>query len=157
MAIILITTDKLKLDDNARNVSFWSYQTSRTTALVHRQNLQFCRCSQKIPHSSPVRTRYGVSFVDPASDWYSAHILGCQINVHAVNICHVSVGLGSTLTSKCWSFFFYMLEVTKICICISWHSSTQEMSVCWYALSWKTKLSAFHNHYHGYSISVLRN
>ena len=30
--------------------------------------------SQKTPHSSPVRARYGVSFVDPASDWYSASV-----------------------------------------------------------------------------------
>ena len=28
--------------------------------------------SQKTPHSSPVRASYGVSFMDPASDWYSA-------------------------------------------------------------------------------------
>ena len=30
--------------------------------------------SQKTPHISPVRARYGVSFVDPASDWYSAWV-----------------------------------------------------------------------------------
>ena len=28
--------------------------------------------SQKTPHSSPVRVSYGVSFVNPASDWYWA-------------------------------------------------------------------------------------
>ena len=28
--------------------------------------------SQKTPHSWPVGVRYGVSFMDPASDWYSA-------------------------------------------------------------------------------------
>ena len=26
------------------------------------------------PHSSPVMAKYGVSFVDPASDWYSASV-----------------------------------------------------------------------------------
>ena len=30
--------------------------------------------SQKTPHRSPVRARYGVSLVDPASDWYSAWV-----------------------------------------------------------------------------------
>ena len=30
--------------------------------------------SQKTPHSSPVRASYGVSFEDPASDWYSAAV-----------------------------------------------------------------------------------
>ena len=30
--------------------------------------------SQNTPHSSPVRPRYGVSFVDPASDWCSASV-----------------------------------------------------------------------------------
>ena len=30
--------------------------------------------SQKTPHSSPARVRYGVSFVDWASDWYSASV-----------------------------------------------------------------------------------
>ena len=30
--------------------------------------------SQNTPLSSPVRVRYGVSFVDPASDWYSASV-----------------------------------------------------------------------------------
>ena len=30
--------------------------------------------SQKTPHSSPIRMRYGVSFVDPASDWYHAPV-----------------------------------------------------------------------------------
>ena len=29
---------------------------------------------QKAPHSSPVRARYGVSFVDPGSDWYSSSV-----------------------------------------------------------------------------------
>ena len=29
---------------------------------------------QKTPHSSPVRARYAVSFVDPASDWYIASV-----------------------------------------------------------------------------------
>ena len=29
---------------------------------------------KKTPHSSPVRVRYGVSFVDPGSDWYSASV-----------------------------------------------------------------------------------
>ena len=28
----------------------------------------------KDTHSSPVKARYGVSFVDPASDWYSASV-----------------------------------------------------------------------------------
>ena len=32
--------------------------------------------SQKTSHSSPVRSRYVVSFVDPASDWYSAWVHG---------------------------------------------------------------------------------
>ena len=30
--------------------------------------------SLKTLHSSPIRERYGVSFVDPASDWYSAWV-----------------------------------------------------------------------------------
>ena len=34
----------------------------------------FHKYSQKKPYSSPVRARYGVSFVDPASDWYSASV-----------------------------------------------------------------------------------
>ena len=38
----------------------------------HRYNSQFSRkYSEKTPHSSPVRARYGVFFVDPASEWYS--------------------------------------------------------------------------------------
>ena len=36
---------------------------------------QFSRkYSQKTPHSSPVRVRYGVPFVNPVSDWYSASV-----------------------------------------------------------------------------------
>ena len=34
----------------------------------------FSQNSQKTPHSSTVRSGYGVSFVDPASDWYSASV-----------------------------------------------------------------------------------
>ena len=30
--------------------------------------------SQKTPHNSPVRVRYGVSFAEPASYWYSASV-----------------------------------------------------------------------------------
>ena len=43
------------------------------------------RKRQKTPHSSPVSARYGVSFVDPASGWYSAwvpviiHVISCNI------------------------------------------------------------------------------
>ena len=32
--------------------------------------------SPKTPHSSPVKASYGVSFVDPASDWYSTWVPG---------------------------------------------------------------------------------
>ena len=35
----------------------------------------FSQMFKKTPHSSPVRVRYGVSFLDPASDWYSASVL----------------------------------------------------------------------------------
>ena len=34
---------------------------------------------QKTHHSSPVRAKYGVSFVDPATDWYSA-LISATIN-----------------------------------------------------------------------------
>ena len=34
----------------------------------------FSQYSQKTPHSSPIRASYGVSFVDPASDWHSASV-----------------------------------------------------------------------------------
>ena len=37
--------------------------------------LIFSQIFLKIPHTSPVKARYGVSFVDPASDWYSASVL----------------------------------------------------------------------------------
>ena len=30
--------------------------------------------SQRTTHSSPVKARYGMSFVDPASDWYSSRV-----------------------------------------------------------------------------------
>ena len=30
--------------------------------------------SQKTPHSPPVKSRYGVSLMDPASGWYSASV-----------------------------------------------------------------------------------
>ena len=36
--------------------------------------VNFLKYSQKTPHSSPIRVRYGVSFVDPASDWYHASV-----------------------------------------------------------------------------------
>ena len=40
--------------------------------------LKRCQFSQKYqrktPHISPIRARYWVSFVDPASDWYSASV-----------------------------------------------------------------------------------
>ena len=41
--------------------------------------------SQKTSHSSPARARYGVSFVYPTSDWYSASV-PVIINVISYNI-----------------------------------------------------------------------
>ena len=44
--------------------------------------------SQKTQHSSPVRASYGVSFVEPSSDWYSAlvrviiYVISCNIGPH---------------------------------------------------------------------------
>ena len=38
--------------------------------------------SQTTPPSSPVRARYGVSFVDPASDWYSASV---PVIIHVIS------------------------------------------------------------------------
>ena len=38
--------------------------------------------SQKTPHSSPVRARYGVSFMNPTSDWYSASV---HVIVHVIS------------------------------------------------------------------------
>ena len=40
-------------------------------AVITRSILKY---SQKTPHSSPVRARYGASFVDSVSDWYSASV-----------------------------------------------------------------------------------
>ena len=34
----------------------------------------FSQNIHKTPHSSPVRARYGVPYVDPASDWYSVTV-----------------------------------------------------------------------------------
>ena len=41
--------------------------------------------SEKTPHGSPFRVRYGMSFVDSASDWYSAPVLA-NINAIPYNI-----------------------------------------------------------------------
>ena len=38
--------------------------------------------SQKIPHSSPLRARYGVSSVDPSFDWYSASV---PVNIYVIS------------------------------------------------------------------------
>ena len=60
------------------NNKTWQYKTSAyedkcwTYSAVPLQRGQLShKYSQKTPHSSPVRVRYEVSFVDPASDWYS--------------------------------------------------------------------------------------
>ena len=60
----------------------------------------FQKYSQKTTHSSPIRPRYGVSFVDPASDWYFAS-LPVIIYVISYNIgpCHNGTRLYSYLVS----------------------------------------------------------
>ena len=46
--------------------------------------------SQNKPHSSPVRAKYGVSFVNPAADWYSVavitHLISYNIGPHYNNM-----------------------------------------------------------------------
>ena len=50
-------------------------QSSDTNSAVPLQCGSFShKYSQKTPHSSPVRASYGVSFVNPASDWYSSSV-----------------------------------------------------------------------------------
>ena len=49
-------------------------------AVIMQSN--FSQIFTKTPHSSPVRARYGVTFVDPAFDWYSASV---PVNIYVIS------------------------------------------------------------------------
>ena len=78
-----------------------NYQTVRPDWKYNAVSLirgQFShRYSQKTPKSSPVRARYGLSYVDPASDWYSASV-SVIISVISYNIGRVITVLDCTNT-----------------------------------------------------------
>ena len=86
-------------------ISVWKQDewSTNKTHLHRRQNhkLQYvldtvqCRYSavnvlkkflKNTPHSSPVRARYGVVFVDPACDWYSASVPAIQMWCESSNV-----------------------------------------------------------------------
>ena len=67
----------------ARTVLLSHYMKLHTTTTQDCLDIQcgavitrsiFCQNPQKTPHSSPVRARYGVYFVNLASEWYSASV-----------------------------------------------------------------------------------
>ena len=50
------------------------YELNSTVRCYYNPSQFSQKYSQKTSHSSPVRARYEVSFVNPASDWYSAWV-----------------------------------------------------------------------------------
>ena len=68
----VVKTRKKKLSNAVRAyVVFFRCQTNVPSSYTMRRRynaVNFLKYSRKTPHSSPVRARYGVSFVDPASD-----------------------------------------------------------------------------------------
>ena len=58
-----------------RQPLFWLFGNKPLYSAMPLWRGQFShKYSQNSPHSSPVRARYGVSFVDPASEWWSAPV-----------------------------------------------------------------------------------
>ena len=81
-----------------RKTFIWEYRFYTIYNAVPLYHGQFChKYSQETSHSSPVRASYGVFFVDPASDWYSATVpvivyvitcnIGSRYNGFQVNWC----------------------------------------------------------------------
>ena len=105
-----------------------------TYSAVPLKRCQFSlKYSQKTPHSSPVRARYGVYFVNAASDWYSASVpviiyvisydSGARYNGTRLHIQSVYV-------TYAWSTYNTMNMVTHICVselCHQW--TTQRLDV----------------------------
>ena len=113
----------------------WIFRTEWTcknfdSQSFHDQNTVRCHYNavskkyhRNIPHSSPVRVRYGVSFVDPASDWYSAlvpaisnaicYYIGQRYNGTGMYMAHT---LASALTDifRIYLQMFYWLMKSKI-------------------------------------------
>ena len=78
------------------------------------------------PHSSPIRARYVVSFVDPASDWYSAsvpviiYVISYNIGLHYNGtrlycVYHVGPGFNKTelqitsVLNRAWCIWICLL------------------------------------------------
>ena len=57
--------DELRIDKTLKNMQ---------SGVVVGRSVFFHKYSQKTPQGSPVRSRYVVSYVDPASGWYSASV-----------------------------------------------------------------------------------
>ena len=97
----------------------WLIHPSTLTFSSHISCTVWCRYRavsfltniQKTVHSSPVRVKYGVLFVDPASDWYSASI-PVIINVMSYNIgpCYNGTQLYfSHILHTSWPYQLYLL------------------------------------------------
>ena len=92
--------------------------------------------SQKTPHSSPIWAGYGVSFVDPGSDWYSAsdpaiihvitYIIGPRCNstwlyyVHFIKYCGLVMPFDDIELSHHW--LRNCLAAPSHCLNLCWHT-----------------------------------
>ena len=73
---------------------------------------------QKTPHSSPVRAMFGVPFVDPASDFYSASVL---VIVYVISY---NIGPCYNSTHLHWSqeaFFTIKSRLRKVYVWAKWN------------------------------------
>ena len=76
--------------------------------------VNFLKNIHKTPHSSPVRARYRVSIVDPASDWYSPWVPAIIYAIsYCIGPCYNGTRLNSTLREITWDlgdhFEWYIL------------------------------------------------
>ena len=69
---------------------------------VHYNAVNFLTNIHKTSHSLPVRARYGVSFVSPAFDWYSASVPA----IHAISY---YIGLTTTVRLAINTFIQFLL------------------------------------------------
>ena len=76
---IRMILEKIVYHYTLNSTNYWSKRREEHTVRCHYNGLFSHRYSQKTPHSSPVR-----SFVDSASDWYSASVPAI---IYAISYC----------------------------------------------------------------------
>ena len=124
-----------------------------TYSVVPLQRGQFYqKYSQKTPHGSPVKARYGVSFVDSASDWYHVSVpaifnaksfyIGPRFNgtrlYNAISyisytIHHIYIIAYTTSISKSYIICYIKPCITSYMIYVIYHWPLKELVI------WSTK------------------